>query len=121
MFSIEASAPAQLLTVNFSGHVTRVEMARCLTEVEMHLLGLAPGFRMLTDLTGLSEMDAACASPLGGFMDLCSRRGVSAIHRVAPDPQKDIGFALMSPFHYGREVRIVAHANTTEALQSLDR
>jgi hypothetical protein len=119
MFSIESSAGAQLLTVRYSGHVSFAEMAPCLVEIERHLRRLRPGFHMLTDLTGLVGMDAACAAPLGQLMDLFSRRGVSAIHRVSPDPQKDLGFALMSPFHYGREVRIMAHADTAEALQSL--
>lgn len=119
MFSVESSALTQLLTVNFFEHVSRAEMSACRLEVEEHLHGMKTGFRMLTDLTCLVLMEAACAAPLGDIMDLCSGSGVSAIHRVSPEPEKDIGFALMSPFHYAREVRMVTHDDTAEALDSL--
>lgn len=119
MFSIESSGPGQLLTVGFSEHVTAEEMARCRAGVEGHLTGLKTGFRMLTDLSGLISMEPACATALGEIMDLCSSHGVSAIHRVSPNPQKDIGFAIMSPFHYEREVQIVTHKETAAALKSL--
>lgn len=108
-----------MLTVNFFERVTSDEMTSCLARADAHLAVLDSGFRMLTNLTGLVSMEASCAQPLGALMDLCSRKGVSSIHRVAPDPQKDIGFAVMSPFHYRRDVQIVAHLDTSAALQSL--
>jgi hypothetical protein len=44
---------------------------------------------------------------------------VKSVIRVVPDTRKDLGLGLMTSFHYGPEVRVVAHDTLQEALQSL--
>jgi hypothetical protein len=83
------------------------------------LLDINPGFRLLTDLTSLECMDAGCSTDLGEMMSLCDAKGISAVLTVVPHPKKDIGFALMEPFHYGKDVEMTTHETLADAIQSL--
>ncbi len=109
-----------LLTVSFAQHVDANEMNCCLTRVRLLLEDLKPGFKLLTNLSGLDSMDVDCAPNLGEMMDLCNRMGIRSVSRVVPDPSKDIGFYLMSSFHYGRDVRTTTHDNLDDAMHNLE-
>ena len=79
-----------------------------------------PGFTLLADFSNLDLMDTAAAKPIGLYMELLNQNGVGMIVRVIPDPSKDIGFQLMSHFHYDSEVRTVVCDNLGDALKSLE-
>ena len=105
--------------MSFAQHVDATQMGLCLTRVT-HLLGdMEPGFRLMTDLSSLESMDADCAPDLGVMMDLCSKKGVKVILRVIPDPQKDIGFTILSHLHYGSDVRVTTYDNLADAIHGL--
>src|SRR5215210_3104016 len=97
-------AGAGLLTMSFAQHVNAREMSRCLARVIDLLEGLQPGFQLMTDLSSLELMDANCVPDLRAMMELCNRKGVKTVLRVIPHPEKDIGFTLLSHFHYGPNV-----------------
>ena len=80
---------------------------------------MPPGFRLLADLSGLQSMDLACAPFIAKVMDRCNERGVKKVIRIIPDPRKDIGFSIMSVFHYDRHVRILTFDNLAEAEEAL--
>jgi predicted choloylglycine hydrolase len=82
---------------------------------------LRPGFRLLTDLSGLESMDLACVPYIEQMMDLCNKKGVEMVVRVIPDPHKDIGLNIMSLFHYPRRVRIVTCETLEEAMSALEK
>ena len=109
----------QLLSVHYSGHVDAAEMEACLHEVSKLLEDVEPGLRVLADLSGLESMDADCAPVLGAIMDLLVVKRIASVVRVVPDPQKDIGFGVISHFHYGREVHIMTVNNLDEAIKHL--
>ncbi len=88
------------MRITFSQDVDEPQAQRCRGEIETALAKMQPGFRVLTDLSGLASMDIACAEAIRQIMDLCRDNGVAEIVRIIPDPQKDIGFQLMSHFHY---------------------
>jgi hypothetical protein len=53
-------------------------------------------------------------------MDSCAEKGVALVVRLLPaEPSKDIGFAIMSQFHYAPDVRIVTCATMEEAANYL--
>src|SRR5438067_12452228 len=111
MFHAEANkkGSAGVLTMSFAQHVNAKEMSRCLEKV-IHLLeDMQPGFRLLTDLSGLDSMDEDCAHDLGAMMELCDKKGVKAVLQVIPHPEKDIGFTLLSYFHYGEDVEVMTY------------
>ena len=83
------------------------------------LVDIEPGFRLLTDLSSLESVATSCATDLGEMMNLCNGKGISAVIRVVPDPRKDIGFTLMSRFHYGKLVEGRTYETLADAVQSL--
>jgi len=64
-------------------------------------------------------MDYACAPLIDEAMDLIDCRGVSLVVRIVPDPKKDIGFRVMSMFHYRPEVNVVTVETVEEAQRVL--
>jgi hypothetical protein len=109
----------EVLTMSYGQHVDVEDMRRCLGTVRDLMDQLKPGFLLMTDLSNLESMDAACAPELGAVMDLCSAGGMLTEVRVIPDPSKDIGFILISRFHHNPPVDTQTHASLAEAINSL--
>jgi hypothetical protein len=80
---------------------------------------LKPGFLLLSDMSHLKSMDVSCAPDLGAIMELLSARGMNTVVRVIPDPRKDIGFTLISHFHFQRQVNVRTFTNLADAIKSL--
>jgi hypothetical protein len=119
MIKIEAEPSRNLLTMTYCGHVVPSDFDRAMGDLQAALAHLPPGFRLLTDLGGLESMDYACAPLIDTVMDLTNARGVSEVIRIVPDPRKDIGFQVMSYFHYGPGVNIVTVETVAEAERAL--
>jgi hypothetical protein len=119
MFSVNADDADRLLKICWSGKVDLEEIRRCTEQIVGLVSDMPPGYRVLTDMTGLESMDPAGAPHIGTIMDLCVAKQVEQVVRVIPDPQKDIGFNIMSHFHYGSKVQVVTCESLTEALQHL--
>jgi hypothetical protein len=119
MVSCSTDEAGQILTVSYGQHVSPKEVEECLKTIEEQMKHLKPGFVMLSDLTAMESMDEACATPLGAIMELCSSRGMTATVRIIPDPSKDIGFNLISLFHFQNPVRTYTHPNLAEAMKCL--
>ena len=119
MFHAALDSSRQVLTMSFGDHVDAKEMKSCLGKVRSMLVDMKPGFRLLTDLTSLDSMDADCSTDVGEMMSLCDAKGISAVLTVVPHPKKDIGFALMEPFHYGKHVDVMTYETLADAIQSL--
>jgi len=105
--------------MSYSQHIGAEEMKRCLGTVRDLMEHLKHGFLLLTDLSNLESMDASCAPDLGALMNLCSAKGMSTVLRVIPDPDKDIGFDLISHFHHDSSVKTQSHKSLAEAIKSL--
>jgi hypothetical protein len=120
MFQIEVDKLKNLLKFTFSQSVTLDETGRWKEELAGLLAELQPGFRLLSNLSGLEIMDPECSADIESGMDLLNHAGISKVVRVIPDPRKDIGFSIMSHFHYRRGVKIVTCETLTEALQALE-
>jgi hypothetical protein len=119
MFSVEADDSNRLIKINWSENVSADEMRECAEQLRALTANIKPGFRLLSDLTGLKSMDPTGASYIGAIMDLFAAKQVSLIVRVIPDPGKDIGLNILSYFHYGSQVQTVTYQNLNEALQRL--
>ena len=119
MFQAELDSAANLLKVSFSGTVGPDEAKHCVEESRALLRPVPPGFRLLTDLSGLEKMDLACVPFLNQMMDLCNEKGVATVVRIIPDPRKDIGLNILSLFHYERRVQILTCETRLEAMKLL--
>jgi anti-anti-sigma regulatory factor len=119
MFSVEADDAERLIKIRWSGKVDSTEMRTCAEQLAGSLAEVRPGFRILTDMTDLESMDPTGARFLGSIMDLCLEKQVGHVVRVLPEPHKDIGFNIMSYFHYGSKVRVTTCQSLTDAWQLL--
>ena len=114
-FSVASNQQRRLLHVSY-GEVVGIEEARCCFErIQTLLTEHEPGFRLVEDFTDLDSMDASCSLYITKIMDLCTEQQVSMVVRIFPDPSKDIGFNILSHFHYTRDVLIVTCNNLDEA------
>ena len=119
MFSLEADDSNRLIKISWSEIVSADEMRECAEQLRALIADVRPGFRLLSDLTGLESMDPSGASYIAAMMDLFAAKQVGLIVRVIPDPRKDIGLNILSYFHYGSQVRIETYQNLRDALESL--
>jgi hypothetical protein len=119
MVRVEVDTERALMTISFRGHVNPDEIQQHRAQAVAAVEQLAPGFRLFTDLSGLESMDYECAPEVQAMMDVFRQKGVGLVVRVVPDPKKDIGFKIMSCFHYGREVPVLTFDSRAEALAKL--
>lgn len=114
---VVVEAAGDLMIIRFRGRIGAMEMAGYVAEIERATATLSAGFVLLTDLTDLETMDLECTAYIRKGMDVCRTRGVVSIVRVVPDPSRDIGFNIMSLFHYPRSVRILTCTTLAEGLK----
>src|ERR1700730_12342084 len=107
MFSIEADKSRRLVVISFAGHVTAEDAKEATQKVHETLVDIAPNFRALADLRWLESMQTEASPYVAEIMDALARKKVRSVVRVIPDPRKDIGFTILSQFHYGPEIRTV--------------
>jgi hypothetical protein len=119
MILCKVDEAGRVLTMSYSQHIGAEEMSRCLGTVRDLMEHLKPGFLLLTDLSNLESMEASCAPELGAIMDLCSAKGMLSVVQVIPDPSKDIGFDLISRFHYDPPVKTQTYESLAEAIKGL--
>ena len=119
MYSVELDRSQRLLVISAAQHVTADEAYKTLEELRILLKDIAPGFRLLADFRWLESMDATAAQHIAAIMDLLREKHVASVVRVMPDPHKDIGFNILSQFHYGPEIRVETFERLVDALQAL--
>lgn len=119
MYQVDIDRARNLISITFRDHVGPAEVAQGRAEVVAALATLQPGFRLLTDLTGLDAMEYACAPEIETTMDLFRQKGVAEVVRVVPDARKDIGFTVMSYFHFDPATPVRTFASRAEALEKL--
>lgn len=107
--------PKRLIYLSFIGTVSVEELEQSRTDNVALLAELGDGFRLLVDLSQLDAMDTKCAGEIGSVMELLDQHGVEQVVRVIPKPVKDIGFNILSLFHYHSRPRIVTCKSLVEA------
>jgi hypothetical protein len=115
MSTVAIESSGGLLRITFEGHVTEAVAQSCAQDIERLLAGAKPGFTLLTDLSRLERMDLTCEPVIGRMMEVLNQHGIQKVVRVIPDPWKDIGFGIMSLFHYGHGVRVITCNTLAEA------
>lgn len=110
---------ANLLRIRLSGDVDAKCMQACVDEVTHLVTSLGKGFRVLTDLSSIQSMDTACVPAVEKLMDLCRDKGAGTVVRVIPKRSRDVGFSILSLFHYPPKVQIITCATPAEAEKAL--
>ena len=120
MIDVQVDPAKQLLRLSYSQHVDVEDMKRGMQQIKEALVDLQPGFRLLNNLSGLDTMEPGCAEQIVEIMKLCNDKQIGTAVRVIPDPKKDIGFNIMSRFHYSPSVKLRIYDNLADAVKSLE-
>ena len=116
---MKADSSANLLEVYYSGKVCVADLETSFSNIETLIAKLRPGFTIFTDLSQLDSMELGCVDHITKAMKCIGEHGVQRVVRVIPDPSKDIGFNILSLFHYPREVQILTCETIEEAKKAL--
>jgi hypothetical protein len=119
MISCSADESGQILTISYGRRVGLAEIGKALDDLRGLVPRMKPGFTLFSDLTHLEAMDPDCAADLGEAMTLLSDAGMANVVRLIPDPTKDIGFNIISAFHFHQPVKVHTRENLGEALRCL--
>jgi hypothetical protein len=119
MFLATINKNKHLVYICYIGKVTMMDLQRGAVDVEKLLTEFEPGFRLLADFSRLDSMDMACVPEIGRMMELLERHQVGLIVRVVPDEDKDIGFNIISAFHYKKRPQSATFKTMKEAAKLL--
>jgi hypothetical protein len=120
MFVNEFDKAQRLLKITIAGHTTTEEVESCLESLRSLLADVQPGFRLFANLSGILSMPTTAAPHIGQIMESCGEKGVALVVRLMPaEPSKDIGFAIMSRFHYAPDIEVVTCRTMEEAMSLL--
>ena len=97
------------------GHVAATEAKAGAESLRALLPQVRKGFTLVADLSALDAMELDAVPEVTGIMDACRANGVSTVVRIIPDPDKDIGFNILSIVHYRRGVRVITCQDDAEA------
>lgn len=80
-------------------------------EIHRKLQTLVPkcrrGFKLLVDLSLVENIKKEVLPVIKENMDLFNQHGIAEVIRVIPDSDKDIGFSILSIFHYDKDVKVL--------------
>lgn len=112
---------ANLLLISMRGTIGEEEALGLEAAILDSVRELRPGFGILNDMTLLERMDLSAAPAHNRIMDACNSAGVTHVARVFGDAEKDVGFNIMSYFHYDPTVVVRAYDTIADALHALLR
>ena len=120
MFDATTNRAGDLLIIHFSGSVDREQSSQCVELVRKLIPEVKPGFTAITDLGRLEHMDLDCAQDVGLLMDICNEAKVANVCRVIPNSEVDIGWNILSRFHYDEDhVSIKTFPSFYKAMKTL--
>jgi hypothetical protein len=119
MYAVELDRSKRLLVISAAQKVMAEEAKMVAQRIREVLQDVEPGFRVLADFRWLESMDSGAARHIAKIMDALAEKNVASVTRVMPDPHKDIGFNILSQFHYGANVKIETFETLADALQNI--
>lgn len=119
MFDVNIDIPKNKFILIYKDYFDSDDAKKLCQKIEQVLPLLKKGITVLTDLSSLKHMDADSRGYLQKAMDLLNEYGVSKLIRIIPDPQRDIGFNIMTIFHYSEHVATITCRSMKEAEKHL--
>lgn len=120
MFRTIYDSSKNRVTVHYEGHFDAAQGNQLVKDLRKLLSRCQKGFQLLVVMSSLEKMDLEARPYIDQAMDLINQYGVTKIVRVISDPEKDIGFSIMSLFHYPKDVQIMTCGSLAEAESHLD-
>ncbi len=107
MINASYNSKHNAVVIEFTGTVTRAQVEKSVLDLEKIIPADGKGFTVVTDLSGLSKMELDVREAVSRSMDLLNAKGTQRVMRIVPDSSKDIGFNILSAFHYSKGVKIL--------------
>ena len=117
MFEIKLDQTRNIIFITLKNIFTVQEAKAVLEKVKEIIPKLKKGFKLVNDLSLLERIDSEARTDIEKTMDLFNKNGISTIIRIIPDANKDIGFNILSLFHYSKDVTIHTYESFEEALK----
>jgi hypothetical protein len=106
MFKIELNPYPNTISIEISGCFDLNQAEQIHKRLEAVLPDFKQGFILITDISSLQDIDNDVRISIKKSMDLINRHRPSRIIRIVPDINKDVGFNIMSMFHYSKDIKI---------------
>jgi hypothetical protein len=108
-----------VLHLSFKGHVCLYHFYNLEGSLPSTFRYLRPEFTLMTDLSGVEEIDFVCGAAFADLMERVVEAGVGQVLRVVPDPRKDIGLGILAVFHYPHSLPVRVYEDLSEAMKAL--
>ena len=96
-----------MVVIEFVGKIDVQQAKQSYLDIQKVTPKDGKGFKILTDLSRVESADLEIAPVIKKSMDFFDSQGVTEIIRVIPDPAQDIGFNILSLFHYSKKVKFI--------------
>ena len=120
MIKVSYDRERNAVIIEFAGKINIAEAERSYPEIQKVVSKAGKGFKLLTDLTLVEVMESEVQATIKKTMDFLNKQGVTEIMRVVPAPEKDLGFNILSLFHYSKKVRFLTLNSREEAEERLN-
>ena len=116
MIKTKYDSKRNTIIIDFEGRIDMAQAEPFSANIQKILLKVKKGFTLLTDLSLVEHMDIKVKDIVTKHMELFNTHGIAKVIRVIPDPAKDdIGFNILSVFHYSKEVKFITVLSRQEA------
>ena len=121
MYKMEVIRDGNRLDVSYEGDFEFAEAKQFYAQAQELAPKLKKGFIIVANLSFLEYMDVRARHFIEKTMDVLNNAGVSKVIRIIPDRAKDIGFNIMSLFHYSSHVELRTFKSASEAQEYLKK
>lgn len=115
MIRVSYDSTLNAVVIVFSDQVDITQAEQSYIDIQKATPKHGKGFKILTDLSKVESMEPGVRAAIKKSMDFFNQNGVTEVIRIIPDPSKDIGFSIMSLFHYSKDVQILTVSSFEEA------
>ncbi len=115
MFTMSVENDGNKLAITYEGYFDIQQAEQFYLELQKIIPKLKKGCIVFVNLSLLERMDFEAKKFISKEMELLNAKGVSEVIRIIPDKSKDIGFSIMSLFHYSPKTKIHTYKSLQEA------
>jgi hypothetical protein len=115
MIKLSHDEKRNIVTLKYEGNVDVREAKELYLKLQTLIPKCPRGFKLLADLSLVDNIKKEVLPVIKKIMDLLNQHGISEVIRIIPDPDKDIGFNILSIFHYAKDVKVLTCQSLEQA------
>ena len=107
MIKLSHDKKRNIVILSYEGNVNIKEEKELYRKLQTLIPKCHRGFKLLVDLSLVDNIKKEVLPVIKKIMDLFDQHGISEVIRIIPDPDKDIGFNILSIFHYAKDIKML--------------